>query len=380
MTQPLDDSVLRETLAIAVDAIICTDATQRVIFFNGGAEQIFGYTAGEIIGQPLERLLPARFHTAHAGHLKRFGASEQSARRMGERQQISGLRKDGTEFPAEAAIAHITTAKGLVFSVVLRDVTARRRFEEVNAQLVRDLQSAVTARDEMLGIVSHDLRNPVSAVKMLAAAILRTGETDSLPKGVADHADVMLQAAQQMDALIQDLLDVSRIESGRMSVRPRVMTLSDLVSQATETLAPLASAAEVSVRVALPGHLPQVDVDPDRMVQVLSNLIGNAVKYTPRGGSVRVAAEADQDIVRVTVADTGIGISEQELPRVFDRFWQSKRTNRSGAGLGLAIARGIVRSHGGRIWIDSVVGQGTTVHFTVPRAGRAGRAAPTSHG
>ena len=123
--------------------------------------------------------------------------------------------------------------------------------------------------------------------------------------------------------------------------------------------------------MSLPDRLPQVDVDPDRLVQVLSNLIGNAIKYTPRGGSVRVAAEADQDIVRVTIADTGIGISEHELPQVFDRFWQSKRTNRSGAGLGLAIARGIVRSHGGRICIDSVVGVGTTVHFTVPRAGRA---------
>lgn len=369
-TPPLDDAVLRQTLAIAVDPIICTDATQRVIFFNSGAETIFGYAASEIIGQPMERLLPNRFRAAHAGHLKTFGASQDSARRMGERRQISGVRKDGTEFPAEASIAHIATAQGVVFSVVLRDITDRRRFEELNAQLVRDLQSAVTARDEMLGIVSHDLRNPVNAVKMLAAAILRTGETDSLPAAVAGHADVMLQAARQMDALIQDLLDVSRIESGRMPIRPRAVAMNELVSQATETLAPLAAQAKVEMRTALPDRLPQVDVDPDRMVQVLSNLIGNAIKYTPEGGSVRVAAESDQDIVRVTVTDTGVGIAEADLPRVFDRFWQSKRTNRSGAGLGLAIARGIVRSHSGRIWIESVVGAGTTVHFTVPRAGR----------
>jgi len=303
--------------------------------------------------------------------LQRFSASSESARRMGERGQISGLRKDGTEFPAEASIAHIATPNGVVYSVVLRDITDRRRFEEVNSQLVRDLQNAVTARDDMLSIVSHDLRNPVNAVKMLAAAILRTGHTEALPKDVSDHADVMLQAARQMDALIQDLLDVSRIESGRMPVRPRVVGVSELVSQAAETLAPIAAQAEVELHMSLPDRLPQVDVDPDRLVQVLSNLIGNAIKYTPRGGSVRVAAEADQDIVRVTIADTGIGISEHELPQVFDRFWQSKRTNRSGAGLGLAIARGIVRSHGGRIWIDSVVGVGTTVHFTVPRAGRA---------
>ena len=271
---------------------------------------------------------------------------------------------------------HISTPSGRVFSVVLRDITDRRRFEEVNAQLVRDLQSAVTARDEMLGIVSHDLRNPVNAVKMLAAAILRTAATHSLPPDVANHADVMLQASRQMDALIQDLLDVSRIESGLMPVRPRIVSMSELVAQATETLGPFAAEAKVTLDVALPDRLIQVDVDPDRLVQVLSNLISNAIKYTPPSGSVRVAAESDQDIVRVTITDTGIGITEQDLPRVFDRFWQSKRTNRSGAGLGLAIARGIIRSHGGRIWIESVVGIGTTVHFTVPRAGRAGPVEP----
>ena len=376
MPNRLDDAVLRETLSIAVDAIICADDAQRVTFFNSGAEQIFGYSAGEIAGQPLERLLPSRFRTTHANHLKAFSASDQSARRMGERNEISGLRKDGTEFPAEAAIAHINTPTGRVFSIVLRDITDRRRFEEVNAQLVRDLQNAVTARDEMLGIVSHDLRNPVNAVKMLAAAILRTAATESLPEDVADHADVMLQAARQMDALIQDLLDVSRIESGQMPVRPRIVAMNELVAQATETLAPLAAEAKVTVDVALPDRLMQVDVDPDRIVQVLSNLISNAIKYTPQGGSVRVAAESDQDIVRVTIIDTGIGIAEHDLPRVFDRFWQSKRTNRSGAGLGLAIARGIIRSHGGRIWIESAVGRGTTVHFTVPRAGRAGPVEP----
>lgn len=370
MTVPLDDSVLRETLAISVDAVICADASQKVIFFNDGAAQIFGYTANEIIGQPLDRLLPARFRTAHAGHLKQFGKSATSARRMGERRQISGVRKDGTEFPAEAAIAHIVTPAGTVFSVVLRDITDRRRFEEVNTQLVRDLQSAVTARDEMLGVVSHDLRNPVNAVKMLAGAILRTADAGTLPPDVAGHAEVMLQAARQMDTLIQDLLDVSHIESGRMPIRPRAVKLNELVARATETLAPLAAEAGVALSAVLPAKLPDVDVDPDRMVQVLSNLIGNAIKYTPHDGSVRVSAEADEDIVRITVSDSGVGIAEDELPRVFDRFWQSKRTNRSGAGLGLAITRGIVRAHGGRIWIESTVGAGTAVHFTVPRAGR----------
>jgi PAS domain S-box-containing protein len=374
MAANLDDSVLRETLAIAVDAIICVDSNQKIIFFNDGAEQIFGYAAGEILGQPLERLLPNRYQKAHAGHVRKFGDSPESARRMGQRGSISGMRKDGTEFPAEASIAHIETASGRVYSVVLRDITDRRRYEETNAQLVRELQSAVTARDEMMGVVSHDLRNPVNAVKMLAAAILREGGEHPLPQAVSEHADVMLQAAKQMDALIQDLLDVSRLESGKMSVSPRVVAIQDLVEQTRALLQPMADTAGVRISAALSDRLPEVDVDPERTLQVLSNLIGNAVKYSAEGGEVVVTTSEEEDVIRVSIADRGAGIPEEELPRVFDRFWQSKRTNRSGAGLGLTIARGIVRAHAGRIWIESKQGEGTTVHFTLPRATLARRA------
>jgi PAS domain S-box-containing protein len=374
MTPTLDDSVLRETLAIAVDAIICVDSAQKIIFFNGGAETIFGFAAAEVIGQPLERLLPNRYRAAHAGHLRKFGSSAESARRMGQRGSITGMRKDGTEFPAEASIAHIETANGRVYSVVLRDITDRRRYEETNAQLVRELRGAVTARDEMMGVVSHDLRNPVNAVKMLAAAILREGGETPLPAVVSEHADVMLQAARQMDALIQDLLDVSRIESGKMSINPRVVAIHELVDQTIAMLEPAAEAAGVRITAAFSERLPEVDVDPERMIQALSNLVSNAVKYSSSGGEVTVAAVAEEDVLRVSITDRGIGIPEEDLPRVFDRFWQSKRTNRSGAGLGLTIARGMVRAHAGRIWIESKVGEGTTVHFTVPRATLARRA------
>lgn len=376
MPLPLTDAVLRETLAIAVDAIICVNEEHRIIFFNDGAAQIFGYSAEEIVGQPLERLIPSRFRKAHGAHMTAFGAGADNARRMGQRGGISGVRKDGTEFPAEASIAHITTPAGRVYSVVLRDITDRRRFEELNAQLVRDLQNAVTARDEMLGVVSHDLRNPVNAVKMLAGAILRSAGEEPLPEVVTQHADVMMQAAVQMDALIQDLLDVTRIESGRMRIAPQPVAPATLARTAIETLGPLAAERGVELSSDLPDTLPLVDVDPERVAQVFSNLIGNSIKYTARGGTVTVSAVSEHEDVRVTVADTGIGIHEDDLPRIFDRFWQSKRTNRSGAGLGLNIARGIVRAHGGRIWVESREGEGTQVHFTLPSAGREAGAQP----
>ena len=370
----MDDSVLRRTLEIAVDAIVCVDDGQRIIFFNEGASTVFGHAPDEVLGKPLSILLPERFRQGHGQHVSRFAGSGDAARRMGERGEIVGLRKDGSEFPAEASIAHIRTERGLVYAVVLRDVTERRRFETENSELVRDLRGAVAARDDMLSIVSHDLRNPVNAVKMLAAAILRTGDGTPLPGEVGQHADVMLQAARQMDALIQDLLDVSKLESGRMAMNPRPIAIAELLGEATEMLRPGAEQAGVEIRLAAHTRLPAADVDPDRIVQVLSNLIGNAIKYTPRGGLVTISAEAMDDFVQVTVADTGVGIPEQELPRVFDRFWQSKRTNRSGAGLGLTIARGMVRAHGGRIWIESGPAAGTQVHFTVPRAARPTRA------
>ena len=366
MKNPLTDSVLRQAVTIAADAFICVDADLRITFFNEGAEQIFGYDTEEVVGMSLDLLLPKRFHAAHRGHVAAFGASHTVARTMGERRTISGVRKDGTEFPAEAAIAHVQTPDGQAFSVVLRDVTERRRIEAVNAQLVSDLQHSVAARDEMLGIVSHDLRNPVNAVKMLSAAIVRAGDHVELPPAVIEHARTVQQAAEQMDALIQDLLDVTRIESGTLRLSPQTMQVSSLIDYALEMLAPIAHAGGVKMNANVSDGLPPVEVDPARLAQVLSNLVGNAIKFTPRGGAVTLTVAREAEDVRISIADTGVGIPEADLPRVFDRFWQSRRTNRSGAGLGLTISRGIVRGHGGRIWIESEEGEGTRVHFTLP--------------
>ena len=367
----LPDSVVVGILSIAGDAIICIDQTQRITFFNEGAVQIFGYSANEVLGQPVHILLPKRFQDAHHRHIDGFEHARVSARRMGERSIIVGRRQSGEEFPAEAAITRIASPDGPVFSVVLRDISERVRVEQVNKRLLADMQEAVRARDELLGVVSHDLRNPVNAVKMLAAAILRAdGDSaqEALPPEVADHAATMLQAANQMDALIQDLLDVTRLESGRLRLVSHPLSVEETVTAAIETMAPIAEDKALELVAETAPGLPDVLADPDRVAQLLSNLIGNAIKFTPSGGRVVVESAVDGDHVAFEVRDTGIGIAEDELPLVFDRFWQSKRTNRSGAGLGLAIVRGIVRAHGGRIWVESKVGVGTTVRFTLPIA------------
>ena len=365
MHRTLPPELFSGLLAISADAVIAIDDGQRIIFFNEGAEKIFGWSADDVDGASLEILLPHRFRAAHRGHVEGFGAAHGRARLMGERQQLSGLRQDGEEFPCEAAIQRLEVAGKNIFAVVLRDITARQRAEDA-------LRDAVTAREEMVGIVSHDLRNPANAVKMLAKSIVDDADGEPVPMRILERVAVIRQAAEQIDALIQDLLDTTRLAGGRLRVLPRAVDVVNLTARGVEALRPIADAGHVSLIVSLPPDLPAAFVDPDRFVQLLSNLIGNAIKFTPPGGSVTLSAEVDADELLFVVADTGEGISAEQLPHVFERFYQAprdaSRTIRHGAGLGLPISRGIVEAHGGNIWITSTPGVGTSVRFSLPVA------------
>ncbi|HET7457510.1 MAG TPA: PAS domain-containing sensor histidine kinase [Gemmatimonadaceae bacterium] len=589
------DALFAGMAAIAADAIIAIDDEQRVIFFNAGAEQTFGWSASEMLGEPLTKLLPERHRAAHQGHVTRFGASHERARRMGERQEIAGLRKSGEEFPAEASIARLTIGGQPVFTVVLRDITQRKRAEDRqrflaeagealaasldvertiehvaglavprlgsvclvdvfadagaagtalarggsahavadvdddpeaaalwralaalrqrsaapprpadgspaarvletrepfvateapaevllrllaapgataasadpaaatavvrrllaeglllmvplvargrsiglltlyrrraatggtglatrglwyeadgvalavdlarraalavdSARLYDAVQRALRSRDEVMGIVSHDLRNPVQAVKMLSGAILAGGGT--VPGDVAEQVGVIRHAAEQMDALIQDLLDATRIEAGQLHVSRQPLDVTALVQSALQTLAPLATAKEQTLTLDAASDLPMVLADADRVEQLLSNVVGNAMKFTPRGGRVTVsvapvdgaspdsgapAAAAAAEAVRVTVQDDGPGVSADQLEHVFDRYWQGRPAGRHGAGLGLPIAKGIVEAHGGRIWMESAAGAGARVTFTLPATTASDAAADADH-
>ena len=376
----IPDHVLAQILHIASDAIVCVTEAQVICFFNDGAVRIFGYQPGEVVGQPLAMLMPGRFHSAHANHVERFGHGSSAARNMSERSPIFGVRKNGEEFSAEAAIAHVSTDAGTIFAVVMRDVSEQRRNEALVQRALADAENALRDRDDLLGLVSHDLRNPVNAVKMLAAALLRIpsdAHATKLPPSAAEHASVMLQAATQMDTLIQDLLDVTRLESGKLRISRRPEAIGALMATTADLLAPLAAARSVTLETELEAGMPMVDIDPDRIAQVLSNLVGNAVKFTPEGGHVRMRALRHLNGVLVIVQDTGVGIAAEDLPFVFDRFWQSRRTDRSGAGLGLAIAHGIVRAHGGTLTLESEIGRGTSALLTLPAAGEVSATSAT---
>jgi PAS domain S-box-containing protein len=350
-------------LAIAADAVIALDHQQRIIFFNEGAERIFGWSASEVGGQLIEILLPERYRAAHRGHVAGFGSAHGRARLMGDRQQIAGLRKSGEEFPAEAAIERIEVDGRNIYAAVLRDISARQNAENA-------LRQALQARDDMMGIVSHDLRNPANAVKMLARTILE-GEPADASQGVMERVAIIRQAADQIDSLIQDLLDITRLEAGRLTVDPAPEDVHKLVALSVDALRPLAEAGGVVLTAEIPASRLTVLADPDRIIQLLSNIIGNAIKFTPADGTVALSVSARNTEVEFEVADSGGGIAPDQLPHVFDRFYQAaggRRGSRRGAGLGLPISRGIVEAHGGRIWIESVPGGGTTVRFTLPSA------------
>ncbi|HVS30051.1 MAG TPA: HAMP domain-containing sensor histidine kinase [Thermoanaerobaculia bacterium] len=232
-----------------------------------------------------------------------------------------------------------------------------------NARLYLESQQAVRAREEVLAVVSHDLRNPLNAV-MLAAQLTET--SPALAEEDREQIETISVSARRMSRLIADLLDVTRLEGGkRLPIEPGPVTVASLFEESEELFKAQASAASVTLQMR--GSQAVVHADRDRIMQVLSNVIGNALKFTPAGGMITVrAGEPESGEVQFQVSDTGPGIPREHLDHVFDPYWQAKRTERMGAGLGLPIAMGIVDAHGGRIWAESEPGKGTTFRFTLP--------------
>ncbi len=543
-------------LEVASDAIVSMDSEHRIVLFNHGAEAIFGYAAEEVMGEPLDLLLPPSAREVHRAHVRHFGEATVPARRMGERSEIRGLRKGGEEFPAEASILKLTVEGARHYTVVLRDVTERVRKEEAqaflarvgevlagtleleetlaqvarltvekladfcmidlldreagevrrvealhrdpakaalargfanvsmdrarphlmrevmggaphtflpevgpgaveavtqspghrallealdprswivvplvargrvlgtllclrsrkeprraapdrsdqsarsacrpydredlalalelgrragvavdNATLYRDARRALEARDEVLGIVSHDLGNPLQAVFIGLEALERSrgARTEGRPGQEEYYLTAIRRSVEVMERLIRDLMEIRRMEAGHLQIDPRPRRLETLVGEALEMLRPLAGIKDIRIRNEIEGaDLPEVPADGDRIQQVLSNLVGNAVKHTPEGGEVRLSAQVDERHLVVRVEDTGPGIPPEDLERVFDRFWRAGRRKERGIGLGLAIARGIVRGHGGRIWAESTPGEGSVFSFSLPLLG-----------
>jgi len=245
----------------------------------------------------------------------------------------------------------------------------RAAFAVDNARLFADAQRAIRTREDLLAVVSHDLRNPLSSILTSAALIARRAPTGEAGARTRKHTEIIQRSVERMDRLIGDLLDLASIEAGALSIDRRVHEAAPLLREALEAQGPIAR--ERSIELLLDPVDPHllVNCDRDRVLQVLTNLIGNAIKFTKPAGSIVLGVDLARGNVCFFVRDTGPGIAAEELPHIFDRFWQARRRARSGVGLGLSIAKGIVDAHGGRIWVESTVDVGSVFYFTLPSAG-----------
>jgi PAS domain S-box-containing protein len=261
--------------------------------------------------------------------------------------------------------------------LLLAEELARRAGYAVdNAQLYQQACQATRDREDLLAVVSHDLKNPLSAILMGVNALVKISDLDTDDSGMRPHLARIERSAVRMHHLIEDLLNSASIEAGRLSVVPAPLNLATVVSEAVEAQRLIAERKYIHViHVESPAELPAVTGDAGRLQQVMANLLGNAIKFTPAGGALTVRTLLSGDWVTVSIADTGPGIAQEDLPHLFDRFWQARRGTGLGNGLGLFISKGIVEALGGRIWAESEPGSGSTFCFSLPVAGRVAEGA-----
>lgn len=250
----------------------------------------------------------------------------------------------------------------------LEDVAQRAALGADNARLYQQARQASRARDDTLAAISHDLRNGLNTVLTAVSLLLRSLPPDTEGRRDRRHVEAIRRSAERMNRLIADLLDVASIESGRLFVEPRPEPVRSIIAEALAVSHDQAAEKSLRVEQTIPAEPLEAVCDRDRVLQVLGNLISNAIKFTPEGGQVNVSAEPFDDEVLFTVRDTGIGVSGKQLPHIFDRFWQAMPKARLGSGLGLTIAKGVVEALGGRIWVESRPNEGTTFFFTLPLA------------
>jgi PAS domain S-box-containing protein len=331
----------------AMDAIITMDENQHVILFNAAAERIFGCSASEVIGKPLDRFLPERFRAIHRTPVQRFGITGVSARSMSSPGTLYGQRANGEEFPLEATISHSRTGGQTMYTVILRDITERKQSEEL-ARLYAHRQELDRLKAEFFANISHELRTPLALILGPVRKMLTAGEMSQ-----ADRRDleVVERNATLLLRHVNDLLDLSKLDVGKMNAEYAETDLARLGRLVASHFTALASERGLGYHIDIPQSLP-AQVDPQKIERVLVNLLSNAFKFTPAGGSVRLAIYKDNDRAVMEVEDTGSGIPPHMREAIFERFSRiDAGANRQfvGTGLGLSIVKQFVSLHGGRV-------------------------------
>jgi PAS domain S-box-containing protein len=355
------ESRLRAILDTAADAIIVIDEQGRIDRFNPAAERMFGYTRDEAIGRNVSLLMPSPHREAHDGYLARY--LETGERHIiGYGREVTGLRKNGEEFPLEVAVSEIRLEGRRLFTGIMRDISERRQRQEELAHLVHDLEAANDELRSFAYVVSHDLKAPLRAIGSLTDWIAADYK-DKLNDEGREHLRLLTGRVRRMDALIDGILEYSRV--GRIREARVPVDMNRLAQETLELLAP-----PPHIRITVAGPLPAVTGERTRLQQLLQNLLGNAIKYMDKTeGDVRVGCEPDGDFWRFHVADNGPGIEPRHHERIFQLFQTlAPRDRIEGTGVGLALVKKIVELYGGRVWVESQPGKGATFYFTLPRS------------
>jgi PAS domain S-box-containing protein len=374
------ESRFRELLEAAPDAIIEVESDGKIILINAAAEEIFGYAREELLGQAVELLIPEKGRSNHYSHRAGYWANPVT-RPMGFGMTLLARRKDGSEFPVEISLSPVQTDDGFRVTAIIRDVSAKKKAEEeiraANKQLElqnRELDRANRLKSEFLASMSHELRTPLHTIIGFTELLNEEleGPLNEKQKRFLNH---VYQDSQHLLELINDILDLSKVEAGQLKLHPEVFDARVAITEAVNAIRAVAETRGVTVEVHLAGEA-FVNADKTRFREILNNLLSNAVKFTPEGGAVWVeTAPAPEGMVGFCVADTGVGIAQEDHEAVFDKFRQVGSTTRGvreGTGLGLAIVKSFVEMHGGTISLESDAGKGSRFTFTVP----AGDAVP----
>ena len=366
-------------LDMAPEAIISTDETLSITLFNKGAEAIFGYAAHEVMGQPVDTLIPTGLRAAHGRHVDNFARDGGLNRLAMDRSEIYGLMKNGTVFPAAASVSKLVKGATTTYTVMLRDISDGKRVEEAIFTAKEQAEAANRAKSEFLANMSHELRTPLNGI-IGFSEIIRCGSLGPIGNDkYTEYAGDINAAGTHLLSVINDILDLSKIEAGTTELHEEEVDATDVLASCLALVKQRAHAAGVAIVCEAEPDLPSLHADERKVKQILINLLSNAVKFTPAGGQVSVRAwfRADGGFV-FQIADTGIGIAVKDIPKALAPFRQvDSALNRKyeGTGLGLPLTKSLVELHGGSLDLQSEPGVGTTVTVRFP-AWRVDGAAP----
>lgn len=344
------EAKFRSVMQSAHDAIISTDSVGKIIFWNRGAEVIFGYTEKEVFGRTLEFLMPKSYQPQHREGLRRVNATGKS-HIFGKTVEMRGLRKDGSEFPLELSLALWKMREKIFYTGIIRDITERKELER--------------RKDEFISTASHELKTPITSMKIFTEILQKIFEKNKDKQTI----HYLLRIDEQIDRLtnlVNGLLDVSRIQSGRLSLRKEWFSLKKIIRETVEIFQATTKAHKMIIQGKMKGR---IFADKGRINQVIINLLSNAIDYSPKDSKIIVTIRASKNIAFISIKDYGSGIAKKHQEKIFDPFYRVSEIGTKsapGLGMGLYISAGIIRQHGGGIGVKSGKGKGSTFYFTIP--------------